>query len=67
MRGDVEVQPTDGGWRIVLQGTFRTQAEAEAEAREVSRKLKAEFFTRGLLGRILRRDSHGNDPPGTPG
>lgn len=68
MRGDVEVQPTDDGhWRIVLQGTYRTQAEAETEAREVSRKLRTEFFTRGLLGRLLRRDSHGNDPSDVPG
>jgi hypothetical protein len=64
----VEVQPTDEGrWRVTLHGTYRTQAEAETVARDVSRKLHGELTIRGLLGRFLRRDSHGNDPSNRPG
>lgn len=65
---NVEVQPTDTGrWRIVVGHTYRTQAEAEKVARDVSRKLEGELTIRGLLGRFLRRDSHGNDPERRPG
>ena len=67
-RGDVEVRRTTSGrWGIVLQGTFATQADAEAQARYVAQALGVELFVRGLLGRILRRDSFGNDPRNIPG
>ena len=62
MRGDVEVQRTVGGWRIVLQGTYATQLDAEQRANYIARSLGVKRFTRGLLGRILRRNSYGNDP-----
>ena len=63
MRGDVEVQQTTlGRWRIILQGTYATQADAEAQARYLAKALGVELFIRGILGRLLRRDSHGNDP-----
>ena len=39
-RGDVEVRRTASGrWGIVLQGTFATQADAEAQARYVAQAL----------------------------
>ena len=65
-RGDVEVQQTTGNhWRIVIQGTYATQLDAERQADNVAGILRVERHTRGLLGRILRRNSYGNDPTRT--
>ena len=67
-RGDVEVRRTTSArWGIVLQGSYATQLDAEAQADIVARTLKVERHTRGLLGRILRRNSYGNDPTRTKG
>ena len=66
-RGDVEVQQTVGGWRIVLQGVYATQVDAERQADNVAGILRVERHTRGLLGRILRRNSYGGDPRNVKG
>ena len=66
--GDIEVQRTaTGRWRLVIQGTYRTQAEAEAAGNHLARRLGVESFVRGLLGRLLRRNTYGNDPTDIPG
>ena len=63
MQGDIEVQRIDDSdWRIIVQGTYATQAEAEVAANAIARKLGKESFVRGLLGRLLRRNTYGNDP-----
>ena len=62
-RGDVETQRTaDGMWRNVIQGKLATQVDAEAHGNYIAKALGVERHTRGLLGRILRRNSYGNDP-----
>lgn len=65
--GDVEVIHTDTGWRIILQGTYATQADAWVVAAAVGRKLGRETFLRSLLGRWRKRDTHGPDPRDIPG
>jgi hypothetical protein len=63
---DVEVVLTDRGWRVVLQGTYKTQEEALSVARWAGRRLGRESFLRGLNGRWRKRDSHGRDPRRSP-
>ena len=46
-------------------GTFATQDEAIARARDVAQKQKTELFIHGRDGRIRERNSYGSDrhPP----
>ncbi|KTD07633.1 DUF2188 domain-containing protein [Legionella jamestowniensis] len=67
---DYHVLPNEalGGWDIRKEKSkrasrhFETQQEAIAAARKFSRKVGAELFIHGKDGKILRKDSHGNDP-----
>lgn len=43
-------------------GTFDTQGEAIARARDVAQKQKTELFIHGRDGRIRERNSYGSDP-----
>ena len=43
-------------------GTFTTQGEAIARARDVAQKQKTELFIHGKDGRIRERNSYGSDP-----
>lgn len=45
-----------------LTSTFKTQTEAIAKAREISRNQQSELLIHSKKGQIRERDSHGNDP-----
>jgi Uncharacterized protein conserved in bacteria (DUF2188) len=68
----VEPRP-DGRWARQKNGTKRaaslhdTQAEALEVARAQARREKTELVLKGRDGRIIHRDSHGNDPAYRPG
>jgi hypothetical protein len=65
------VVPNGGKWSVrragssKASGTFDTQGEAIAKARDVARNQGTELFIHGRDGRIRERDSYGNDnhPP----
>ena len=65
------VVPNGSKWSVrragasKASGTFATQAEAIARAREIARKQATELFIHGTDGRIRERNSYGNDnhPP----
>lgn len=56
------------GWQVKRQGAERasfvtpTQKQAEQLGRSLSRRESGELYVHGRDGKILRRDSHGNDP-----
>ncbi|WP_338501051.1 DUF2188 domain-containing protein [Sphingomonas kaistensis] len=60
----------DGGWQVKRDGGKRashvadTKAEAEKIGREISRNQGTELQIQNLDGKIIRSDSHGNDPRG---
>ncbi|MDD6699327.1 MAG: DUF2188 domain-containing protein [Veillonellaceae bacterium] len=62
------VTKRDNGWAVKAEGSKKatvikkTQAEAIAVAREISRNQKTELFIHGTDGKIRARDSHGHDP-----
>jgi len=57
------------GWAVLGEGNsrdtshHRTQAQAEAAARDIARNQHSEVLTHGLDGKIRSKDSFGNDPP----
>jgi hypothetical protein len=67
MKINVYTYHVDDGWRVGIEGVHKTQKQAETVARYVSRCVHGEVKFRDLLGRFLRRDSHGNDPASRPG
>lgn len=62
------VVPHPDGWANKKSGAerassvHRTKREAEAAAREQSKREGTELFVHGKNGQIQRKDSHGNDP-----
>jgi len=58
----------NGGWDVKRGGStksighYRTKEEAVKAGRKISQNQKTEFFIHGLDGKILEKDSHGNDP-----
>jgi hypothetical protein len=62
------VVPRGDGWAVQGAGNsratsvHRTQAEAIAEARGITRNQGSELLVHGRDGRIRERDSHGSDP-----
>lgn len=62
------VVPSGGKWRVRragaarASGTFETQAEAVARARELAKNQGTELYIHGEDGRIRERRSYGNDP-----
>ena len=62
------VTKRDNGWAVKAEDSKKatvikkTQAEAIAVAREISRNQKTELFIHGTDEKIRARDSHGHDP-----
>jgi len=62
------VVPNGGNWSVRragsqrASGTYSTQGEAIAKAREIARNQRSELYIHGTDGRIRERDSYGNDP-----
>lgn len=62
------VVPNNGNWGVRGEGNSkltaicRTQREAIAIAREISRNQNSELVIHRPNGQIRARDSHGNDP-----
>lgn len=62
-----------GGWDVKVSGGERAikhtdvKQDAVDVAREISRNQKTELVIHNKDGRIGQKDSHGNDPSGTPG
>jgi len=62
------VVPSGSKWSVRkagasrASGTFDTQKEAVARARDVAQKQKTELFIHGRDGRIRERNSYGKDP-----
>lgn len=65
---NIHVTPSGDNWEVIREGakqpsfTASTQKEAERLGRNLSHLEKGELFVHGKDGKILRRDSHGNDP-----
>lgn len=57
-----------GGWNVKKSGSdkvikhFDKKDEAIDTGREISRNQKTELFIHDKVGKIQKRDSHGNDP-----
>lgn len=64
----VHVVPKGGKWSIRTSGaertsgTFKTQDEAVAVAKERARNNSTELYVHGRDGRIRERSSYGKDP-----
>lgn len=64
----VEVLPRGPEWAVHVQGEagdrswHRLKAEAEQVGRALARQLRTEFVIKNQQGRIIDRDSYGNDP-----
>ena len=62
------VPKSDGGWNIKKggasrsSGNFSRKQDAIDRAREISRKQHSELIIHNRGGKILKTDSHGNDP-----
>lgn len=58
----------DGKWAVRRGGSdrvtrrFVTKREAIEAARELARKQRTELYIHGEDGRIIKRDSYGDDP-----
>jgi hypothetical protein len=67
-KGDVQVVPSDEGWKVEVaadgraRSVHRTQAEARLAAREIARRTKRELFVHGRDGQIRERNTYGKDP-----
>lgn len=68
----VEPRP-DGRWAVQTDGTRRAdslhqrKAEAVRRGRELAQHKGTELVIKGEHGRLVGKDSHGNDPPRIPG
>lgn len=62
------VKSSDGGWAIKKGGSskatkiYETQKEAIVHGREIAKSQRAEFYIHGKDGKILEKNSYGNDP-----
>ena len=73
-RNQVSVEPRpDGRWAVQSDGTERAASlhdrkdEAVKRARELAAKKQAELVIKDRDGRIMGKNSHGNDPREIPG
>jgi hypothetical protein len=73
-RHNVHVVPHDHeGWLVRREnqeepiGQFRTQEEAQEEARRIAREEQVEYVLHNRHGQIREKDSHGHDPSSIPG
>ena len=68
MTKSIHVVPGDQGWDVKEEGTetvlshHPTQAEAMNVGRAKARQGEAELVIHGQDGRIIDKDSYGNDP-----
>jgi hypothetical protein len=65
----VAVEPRPGGrWAVQTDGTQRAdslhdrKADAVARGRELAQNKRTELVIKSETGRIMAKDSHGNDP-----
>ncbi len=70
----VTVEPrADGRWAVQTDNTSRAdslhdrKADAVKRGRELAENRKAELVIKDEAGRIVGKDSHGNDPRKIPG
>lgn len=62
------VSPRDGDWGVHGEGNskdtklFNTQSEAIKYAVEIAKNQKSEVIVQGEKGKIVSKDSYGNDP-----
>jgi hypothetical protein len=62
------VKNSDGGWAVKKGGSskatkvYTTQEAAIAGAKKIARNQKTELYVHGRDGRILEKNSYGNDP-----
>jgi len=67
------VVPNGGKWSVRRAGSDKatsvhsTQREAINEARKIAKNQGTELYIHGRDGRIIERDSYGNDPKRTKG
>lgn len=72
-KGDLHVVPNGRNWSVRRAGakrassTFGTQQEAISKATEIARNQKTELYIHGRDGRILARNSYGQDPQSSKG
>jgi len=73
-RPQVAVEPRpDGRWAVQTDGTQRAdslhqrKADAMRRGRELAEHKRTELVIKGANGRIVGKDSHGNDPRRIPG
>jgi len=67
MSRNVHVIPSDGGWKVRVEGghdskQFKTQREAMTLGRSIARSNRSDQIIHGRDGRIRQRDSYGRDP-----
>lgn len=68
-----EVFAVDGRWAVQTVGTQRAdslhqrKSEALRRGRELAERKRTELVIKGENGRIVGKDSHGNDPRRIPG
>lgn len=62
------VSPRDGGWGVHGEGNekdtklFKTQEGAHDYAKEIAKHQHSELIVQGRDGKIVSKDSYGNDP-----
>ena len=73
-RSQVAVEPrADGRWAVQTDGTERADSlhdrkdSAIKRGRELAGNKQAELVIKDERGRIVEKDSHGNDPRNIPG
>jgi len=70
--GDVHAIPHKDGWANEVEGksrvssTHETKIAAQKRGRELALVRKVEHFIHDLGGRIMERNSYGNDPRSRP-
>ena len=58
----------DGGWNVKSEGSlraikhFETKAPAKVYAKKLAKKNKSELIEQNMHGKIISKDSFGNDP-----
>lgn len=67
VQNEVHVVPNpNGGWDVKQNGRvlahFVLQSDAKTKGIEVAKRYNTEFFLHGRDGKIIERNSYGNDP-----
>jgi len=67
-KGDVHVVPSDGGWRVEVEGqsrasgTHETQRAAWQQAKQIAQRNHSEALLHGRNGQIRKRNTYGHNP-----